>query len=485
MAFELKQNLKLTQQLIMTPQLQQSIKLLQLSRLELVNAINQELQENPMLEEDDFEHGEAPVDDSENGMVPGDETGKALEVSKEITGEGDGKEEFDWDGYFEDYGTVGVNFFGEAVEAPAWENLPGESETLADYLTWQLNLSWMTEDQKKVAEQIIGNLDGNGYLDASVEEISRAVDADVPFVEGVLSLVQEFDPPGVAARDLKECLLLQLRSIGSPDPLAEKIVIKHLADLETNNFDRIARVEKVTVDEVKRAALLIKSLDPKPGRRYNEERCHYIVPDVYVFKVGDEFKISLNDEGLPRLKVSSMYKRILTAEGESRDGAKNREYIRERLQSALWLIKSIQQRQKTIYRVSESILKHQIEFFEKGIDYLKPMVLRDIAEDLDMHESTISRVTSNKYIHTPRGTFELKYFFNSGIKRLEGESVASESVKERIAKIISEEDVRDPLNDGTIAELLKREGIKIARRTVAKYREMLNIPPSHKRRKYY
>jgi RNA polymerase sigma-54 factor len=486
MVFELKQNLKLTQQLIMTPQLQQSIKLLQLSRLELVNAISQELQENPMLEEEDAFENSADANEAENGGdVLGAETGSAPESAKEITGEGDGRDEFDWDGYFEDYGVVGVNFSSESVEAPALENLSSGTESLTDYLCWQLNLSRTGEDLKHVAGHIIGNLDGNGYLVSTIDEIAGAAGVETDVVDAALAVVQEFDPPGVAARDLQECLLLQLRFIEETNPLAEKIVEDHLGDLETNNYDKIAKSEKISVDEVMRAASVILSLDPKPGLRYSGERAAYIVPDVYVFRVGDEFKIVLNDEGLPRLRVSNMYKKILVEEEAGVDGAKNREYIRERLQSALWLIKSIQQRQRTIYRVSESILKHQIEFFERGIDYLKPMVLRDIAEDVQMHESTISRVTSNKYMHTPRGIFELKFFFNSGIRRNGGESIASESVKERIAKVIAEEDPRRPYNDSQIVELLKKADIKIARRTVAKYREMLNILPSHKRRKYY
>lgn len=481
MAFELKQNLKLTQQLIMTPQLQQSIKLLQLSRLELVSAINQELLENPMLEEETFDT-ETAVD-----HVPdiGEDDGRPAEISKEITGEGDGRDDFDWDGYFEDYGTVGVNFSQESTEAPSLENMSSKEDSLIDYLLWQLNLSRLTEAEKAAAAQIIGNLNSNGYLAATIDEIAAAVGEETACVEAVLARVQEFDPPGVAARDLKECLLLQLKHLESPDPLAAAIIEHHLDDLQTNNYDKIAKQRKVPVEDVMAAASLVLSLDPKPGLRYNRERCDYIIPDVYVYKAGDEFRISLNDDGLPRIKVSALYRKILSLEGNSAGEAKNREYIRERLQSALWLIKSIQQRQKTIYRVSESIVKHQIDFFERGIDYLKPMVLRDIAEDVDMHESTISRVTSSKYMHTPRGIFELKYFFNSGISRTEGDAIASESVKERIAKIVAGEDSRRPYNDSQIVELLKREDIRIARRTVAKYREILNILPSHKRKKYY
>ncbi|MCK9275107.1 MAG: RNA polymerase factor sigma-54 [Syntrophales bacterium] len=480
MVFELRQNLKLTQQLVMTPQLQQSIKLLQLSRLELMNAINQELEQNPLLEEQTFD------DESDNGALPEPETPKADLVTKEITGEGDGKEDFDWDGYFEDYGILGVNFSRETVEAPSLENMITRGGSLSDHLLWQLNLSKMDETEKTIAREVIGNLDGNGYLMVTCEELSESTGADLGKVENTLAQVQEFDPPGIAARNLQECLLLQVKMLGITNSLVKEIIEEHLKDLETKNYDNIAKKKKTSIDSVIDAASVVCSLDPKPGRQYGEEKPDYIVPDVYVFKVGDEFRIVLNDDGLPRLKISSLYKKILTSDttGGTR-GEKNKEYIKERLQSATWLIKSIQQRQRTIFKVSESILKHQIDFFEKGINYLKPMVLRDIADDVGMHESTISRVTTNKYIHTPRGIFELKYFFNSSINRIDGESIASESVKEKISKIVSQENPKKPYNDGQIVKILEKSGITIARRTVAKYREMLNILPSYKRKKYY
>jgi len=479
MAFELRQNLKLTQQLVMTPQLQQSIKLLQLSRLELMNAISQELEQNPMLEEQAFD------DDQENGSPSEPETPKPELVTREVTGEGDGKEDFDWDGYFEDYGTVGANYGREVTEAPSLENILTRQGSLSDHLLWQLNLSRVDEEEKRVGREIIGNLDGNGYFAATCEELSESMGVALEFVEKTLAKVQEFDPPGIAARDLKECLLIQIHVMQAEDPLIKTIIEEHLKDLETKNYDIIAKRQKVPIDRVIEAASVVCNLDPKPGRKYSEEKPDYIIPDVYVFKVGNEFRIALNDDGLPKLKVSNLYKKILTSGESNSRGEKNREYIKERLQSATWLIKSIQQRHRTIYKVSESILKHQMDFFEKGINYLKPMVLRDIADDVSMHESTISRVTTNKYMHTPRGIFELKYFFNSGINRTDGDAIASESVKEKIAQIISRENPPKPYNDSQIVKLLEESGISIARRTVAKYREMLNILPSHKRKKYY
>ncbi|TFG38114.1 MAG: RNA polymerase factor sigma-54 [Syntrophobacterales bacterium] len=479
MPFELKQNLKLTQQLIMTPQLQQSIKLLQLSRLELIAAINTELEENPLLEE------KYSDDDMENEITPEIGEIKVELTTKEITGEGDGRDDFDWDGYLEDYGPVGGTYSHEDTEAPSLENVLTKTGTLTDHLLWQLNLSHFTEDEKRVGEQIIGNLDNNGYLMASLDEIAAIEKRERDFVEKVLEKVQEFDPPGVAARDLKECLLIQIRLLVMSSDLVEKIIEIHLNDLVTKNYYNIAKKQKVSIEEVQEAVLLISMLDPKPGSLYNEERPQYVIPDIFVFKVGDEYRIVLNDDGLPKLKLSSLYRKILGTKSENSDGDNNKTYIKERMQSAIWLIKSIQQRQRTIYRVSESIVRQQKDFFDLGINYLKPMVLRDVAYDVDMHESTISRVTTNKYMHTPRGIFELKYFFNSGISRTHGDPIASESVKEKIKKLISEEDKKKPYKDSEIVDILKGSGISIARRTVAKYREMTGIIPSSKRKKYF
>lgn len=475
MAFELKQNLKLAQQLIMTPQLQQAIKLLQLSRVELVEAVQQELEENPMLEEVTGD------DESEDDLQPEVEEIRAAERPAELTGEGDGKEEFDWDSYLEDYGPVGVSYQREEVEGPTWENILSWKPSLIDHLSWQLRLSKLSELEVRVGEQILGNIDGNGYLTSSVEEIAEAEKVDAALVEGVLKKIQEFDPPGVAARDLKECLLIQARVLGVETPLIEQILTNHIKDLETKNYNQIARKLKVQLSEVLDAVAVISQMDPKPGIAYSEEREEYIVPDVFVLKVGDEYKIVLNEDGLPKLRISNFYKEILGGVG----GAKKagcKEYIKDRIQSATWLIKSIQQRQRTIYKVSESIVKFQKDFFDRGIQYLKPMILRDVAEDVGMHESTISRVTTNKYMHTPRGIFELKYFFNSRIGMTDGESIASKSVQEEIRKIIQAEDKAKPLSDSELVDILRKSGIAIARRTVAKYREMMGILPSSKRK---
>ncbi|HET6461846.1 MAG TPA: RNA polymerase factor sigma-54 [Syntrophales bacterium] len=487
MAFELKQNLKLSQQLVMTPQLQQAIKLLQLSRLELTDLISQEMQENPLLEEvtSDELPEDASVQESEPLEMTDREEIKAVERTEEITGEGDGKEDFDWNSYLEDYGPTGVRYDRKDDDAPSWDNMLMVKPSLTDHLMWQLKLSRITDEEMKIGEQIIGNLDSNGYLVASLQEIAQQGGVEENFVEGVLKKIQEFDPPGIAARDIKECLMIQARVLGVLSPVVESIINEHLKDLEIKNYANISRKLKVPMSEVLQAVCIISSMDPKPGRLYTEERVDTITPDVYVFKSGDEYKIVLNDDGLPKLRISNFYKEIMGGSNTYPDAESSRKYIRERMQSATWLIKSIQQRQRTIYKVTESILKLQREFFDYGINYLKPLVLRDIAEDVEMHESTISRVVTNKYMHTPRGIFELKYFFSSRIQKTSGDAVASKSVKEEIKKLVSAEDPKKPYSDSDIVDLLKKSGISIARRTVAKYREMMGVLPSSKRKKYF
>jgi len=486
MALELKQSLKLSQQLIMTPQLQQAIKLLQVSRLELIDVINQEMEENPLLEEaapDDYATSDNITEADDVKTQDGEEF-KAADHTVELTGEGDGREEFDWDNYLEDYGSMGVTYERRDGEAPAWDNILTAKQSLTDHLMWQLKLSPLTDKEMAVGEQIICNLDQNGYLAATPEDIIRQTGVDEAFVEQVLNKIQEFDPPGVAARDLKECLLIQARILGASSPIVEAIIKDHLKELELKNYSQIARRLKVPLADILLAVSVITNMDPKPGSLYNEERIESVIPDVYVFKMGEEYKILLNDDGLPRLRISNFYKEIMAGlSGDSRT-TDNKKYIKERVQAATWLIKSIQQRQNTIYKVAESILKYQRDFFDRGINCLKPLVLRDIAEDVEMHESTISRVVANKYMHTPRGIFVMKYFFSSSINTTAGETIASKSVKEDIKKIISEEDPAKPYNDSEIVERLAKSGVSIARRTVAKYREMMGILPSSRRKKY-
>lgn len=473
-ALELKQQLKLSQQLIMTPQLQQAIKLLQLSRLELLETIHQELETNPVLEETTEE-----IDPKEAATVEclPDEPFQEVEINGNI------RQDFDWEGYLDEYssGSPVVMESDPNQEWPSYDHRLTLPSTLEDHLAWQLRLSDVAEEDREIGALIIGNLNKDGYLDATVEEIARLADADEQRVERILAQIQTFDPAGVAARSLQECLLIQARLLDPPDDLVIRIIQNHLHYLEGKNYTALVRALKMTPEEVKPAVETILSFDPRPGSAFNSEAVEYISPDLHVMKIDDEFVILLNEDGMPKLRVSSYYKDALCGNAPLPSDAKD--YIQERLRSAAWLIKSIHQRQRTLYRVAQSIVKLQKDFFEKGVAYLKPMVLRDVAEDVEMHESTISRVTSNKYMHTPHGIFELKYFFNSSINSVRGEAVASESVKDRIRQIIKEEDGAKPFSDQEIVELLEKENIKIARRTVAKYREMLNILPSSKRRK--
>jgi RNA polymerase sigma-54 factor len=475
MAIGLKQTLNLSQQLVMTPQLQQAIKLLQLSRMELENLINTELVENPLLEES----AQSESTTQSINEVEATPTTKTAEENPQQS------EDFNWESYLENArSTPNLPVYrGSDEELPTYENTLTQPANLPDHLVWQLNLSDMDDKQKSIGESIIGNINEEGYLLTSVEDIATQTSVDPWEVEQVLYRIQEFDPTGVAARDLKECLLIQIYDMGSTDDTLELVVENHLSDLEKKNYTTISKQLGITMDEVIKRVKVIEELEPKPGRAFGGSPAHYIIPDIYVMKRGEEYVVMLNEDGLPKLKISPFYKKLFEESQQSK--ADTKEYVQGKLRSAVWLIRSIHQRQRTIYRVTESIVRQQIEFFEKGIAFLKPMVLRDVANDIGMHESTISRVTTNKYVHTPRGIFELKFFFNSGISRVHGSDVASESVKEKVKAIIATEPPGHPFSDQKIVELLLKENINIARRTVAKYREMLGILPSSKRKKVF
>jgi RNA polymerase sigma-54 factor len=475
MALELRQQLKLTQQLIMTPQLQMAIKLLQLSRLELLDQIHQELEENPALEE---------VQESQ----PEDRNAEAAEKpesdrvdNQEVTIDEKIPDDIDWSNYIDEYNSVGrTSFETENRDAPRYEAFISKKESLNDHLIWQLAMSFPAEFEQELASLIIGNLDKDGYLDVPIEDLAQTSGESLEKVQDALDLVQSFDPVGVAARNLGECLLIQARHLGIDTPLITAIIENHMNHLENKNYKAISRALKVKFDEVVAAVNVIRNLEPRPGREFSEETPQYIVPDIYVYKVDDDFVIMLNDDGMPKLRVNSLYKKSLSQKQKLPGEAEN--YIQEKMRSAAWLIKSIHQRQKTIYKVMESILRFQRDFFEKGIAHLRPMVLRDVAQDIEMHESTISRVTTNKYAYTPQGIFELKYFFNSSIRKSHGGEIASASVQQKIKDIIANENPRKPYSDDKIAKLLKEANIRIARRTVAKYREILGILPSNKRK---
>jgi RNA polymerase sigma-54 factor len=555
MALELKQSLRLSQQLVMTPQLQQAIKLLQLSRLELVDLIRTEMEQNPLLEEPqegaETELNEAPpelvstlnqsIEASE--IVP--ETPAPAQPDLKKAAEGNvQRDEIDWEQYLDNYQTQhtapsGGGFSSE--DLPSIESTLTRSQNLSERLMEQLRMADLTAEEEQIGGLIIGNLNRDGYLvvDPDVMTTMPAFEPDpvpvdpdkpveVPAVapealealrreqearkpksecdpliplaleagvhaataEKVLKIIQRFDPVGCAARDLRECLLVQAKVFitegeGKDDPDAEllpAIIRKHLKAVESKKYQAIARDLQVSLEEVVAAVKLLSRLDPKPGRNYSGEEPQYITPDVYIHKIGEEYVTVLNDDGLSKLRISQHYRNAL----KNGASAQSKEYIQEKLRSAVWLIRSIHQRQRTIVKVTDSIIKFQRDFLDKGIAFLKPLILRDVAEDIGMHESTVSRVTTNKYVHTPQGIYELKFFFNSSIARANGgDDIASEAVKNQIKQIVSGEPGDKPYSDQKIVEILRSQNVDIARRTVAKYREVLGILPSSKRKRYF
>lgn len=505
MAFETKMRLTtgLKQTLVITPQLKQAIKILQLSRADLETLVTEEMEQNPTLEElgMDQEHIEAEREtetpDDRMGEVT-DPTNTEVEAPvKEESGEVDGEQQLgdiNWEEYLADYaansshGSMSAgsgNDFDED-KRPSLENTLTRASSLADHLTWQLRMGDFTSDGREVGDVLIGNVDENGYLQISIEDAAFEAGVETETVLEILAQMQTFDPPGVLARDLRDCLLIQLDQMDLEEPdrtNARAIVEHHLELVEAKRFDKLAKELKVSKAEVASAVKCIASLEPKPGRNFITEEVRYVTPDVYVYKMDGEFQVTTNDDGLPKLRVSNAYRRLLSEDaGEGSEGSEAKNYIREKLSSAQWLIRSIHQRQSTLYKVTNSIVQFQREFFEHGVKALRPLVLKDVAGDIGMHESTVSRATAEKYVHTPQGTFELKYFFTSSIRSSDGEGVSAESVKEKIKKIIAEEDRKRPFSDQHIAETLATDNIEIARRTVAKYREILGILPSSKRR---
>jgi len=561
MALNLKLQMRLSQQLIMTPQLQQAIKLLQLSRQELEELIEQALVENPVLEE------EAPESEPLEAAERVEPVADAETAGDLIDSDRHQEADLDWQQYISSgSGIIPERGGRDDGDEPNLEATLSRSETVQDHLAWQLEMSALSDLEHEIGETVIGNIDDDGYLTASVNELLEArpdlheailqakktaalllplpadvdpalldakhvssvgspppgeskkkappvfeeeVDAGAPAeeparikvkaeaalcVEAVLRHIQQFDPAGVGARNLQECLEIQLTSLGLENALCYRIVHQDLKLLENKDLKRVARRQKVEVEEVVEAHKLIMELEPKPGRPFVRDRAQHIIPDVFIYKVYGEapdaedrvgqYRVVLNDSGMPRLRISDYYRNLA---GRASGGSSlTQEYIQEKIKAGNWLMKSIEQRQKTILRVTRSILKHQYEFFEKGIHYLKPLVLKDVAEDIEVHESTVSRITTNKYVHSPQGLFELKFFFTSGIDQGGGDVVSSKKIKDMIQKMIAAEDDREPLTDIQIAERLSKDSnIKVARRTVAKYREALNLLPSNKRKQLF
>ncbi|HTH02356.1 MAG TPA: RNA polymerase factor sigma-54 [Vicinamibacterales bacterium] len=476
MAIQQKLHTKLVQKLILTPSLQQAIKLLPMSTLELAELLNQEMVENPLLEE-------VPTEE----LQPAEQQQQQEKAAEQQPADkGDPWDDADYEYFFGDYLDDGYRSRtpSEVKELPPIENTLSTAASLSDHLLWQLSLQTDDERLKEIGGAIIGNLDDDGYLVASVEEIAAMGEWPVADVERALQHVQTFDPIGVAARDLQECLWLQIRHLGLEGTPTEKIVTEHLRLLQNHQVPEIARKLGISLDDLKEHVEIIRNLDPKPGSRYNPSQSQYVIPDVYVVKVEDQYVAALNEEGLPQLRISPVYRRLLdkTGAGGGEQNDETRAYVKDKFRSALWLIKSVDQRQKTIHKVATSIINFQREFLDHGIEYLRPLVLRDVANDIGMHESTVSRVVNNKYMHTPQGVFELKYFFHSGISSSFGESVSSVTIKQRIRKIIENEDPRKPLSDSKIVSILQKEGLMLARRTIAKYREELKIPTSNQRK---
>ena len=486
MALEQKLSLRLAQKLVMTPSLQQAIKLLQLTRMELETVLNQELVENPVLEERE----ETPEEPEQQATED-----QPAEQKKDEVDHQEAMGDIDLEAYFNDYWESN-SYQGQQVlgipEAPPLENTLTREPDLYDHLLWQLHMSGAPDELRKLAELIVGNLDTDGFLVASLEEIQEMgrIEDGEPYpreeVERALQLVQSFDPPGVACHDLRESLLAQLDHQGEPhDSLVWRMIEQHWDLFLKRQFPAIARDLGVELHELEPAVERVKNLETRPGRKFGTERAHYVEPDVAVIKIGEDYIIQLNDDGLPRLRVSKAYRRMLQEMKSNGREAEAHQFLRDKMRSAVWLIKSLDQRQRTIYKVANSIVRQQRAFLDNGIEHLRPMVLRDVAEDIGMHESTVSRVVSNKYIHTPRGLFPMKFFFHSGIDRDYGEDISSLTVKRKIQQLIQSEDAKRPLSDSALARLLHKEGIQIARRTVAKYRDELGIPSSTDRRQIF
>jgi RNA polymerase sigma-54 factor len=481
---ELRQTLVqgLTQQMIMTPQMQQAIEMLQLCTIELEQYLEQQLTENPLLEEVPLENNEtdasASAEQTMTTETPGDEEPKGEESERDID-----KEIESLMGTYSDYSYEGRDFSvsGEDGKRGFIENTAAEPESMSKNLMGQLSLSTENATDYRIGEWIISEVDERGYFSSSIEAGSQILGVALEEIERVLRIIQTFTPTGIGARDLRDCLLIQIEASHYDKPFLKKIIQNHLEPLAKKQYPAIARALKISLEQVQALGVIIASLEPAPGRYFGSREAIYITPDVIVKKVDGEYVVYVNDNGLPRLRISSLYRKLL----KNRNGdPKTKEYIRDKLRSAQWLVKNIQQRKDTIQKVAQSIIEVQRDFLDRGVAYLKPLTLKEIAEQVEMHESTISRVTASKYIETPRGIFLLKYFFSSGIENSYGEPTSSKSVKEIIRTLIEKEDKHKPLSDQRLTELISGRGFRIARRTIAKYREEIGILSSKYRREY-
>jgi RNA polymerase sigma-54 factor len=471
-------SLKVAQKQILTPGLVQMVSVLALNKLELREMINQEMIANPVLEE---LPENAPSLDEVSQKTEGEKPAEAPADQEVRSGDDhDSFEEIDFGSFFDDYLDPGYKSpAAEVVEKPSFENFLSQPTSLADHLGWQLSLSVCSDSVREAGQSIIGNLNEDGYLTASLEEIAQTGGHKPEEVREALALIQEFDPLGVAARDVRECLLIQLRTLAPDNTLAAQIVSEHLKQLQNKQYREIARALDRPVKAVERCVELIRKLDPRPGQRYNATQPRLIEPDVALVKTGDGYQVVINEDGLPQLRLSHHYRRLL---GESSTSREVRNYVKERFTSAIQLIKNIEQRKHTIVRVCEAIIRRQNEFLDKGIDFLRPMMIKEVAEEVGVHPSTVSRAVANKYAHTPQGVYELRYFFSEAVQGPSGGSTSLINLKRLVKKLIEEEDTARPLTDEQITLRLREMGYCVTRRTVAKYREDMRIPSTHQRR---
>jgi RNA polymerase sigma-54 factor len=460
-------NLNLSQRLAMTPSLLQKIELLTLNRLELSDLLNQELAENPGLEE-------------VSQQTDGEDSEKQDEEKGKDEGE-DAYDDFDYEYFFGEYLSPAPRSreWENHSELPSFELFLATPSTLNDHLNWQLRMTEMPAATCEIAEFIIGNINGDGYLRVTVEEIVESLQVSIDQVEEALRVVQDFDPIGIGGRDLQECLLLQIRAAGMEGSLVEKLVQEHLALVQARKFNDLAKELGCKLEEVALAMETLRGFSPKPGERYSSQGATYIQPDVHIYKMEGDYEIALNDDGLPKLRLSRSYRELLKQKNVSKD---IKSFVRKRFRAAMELLKSVDQRQQTLYRACEAIVNRQRDFLDKGMTHLKPMLIKDVAEELGVHSSTVSRVVANKHAHTPQGVIELRKFFTSGIEGADGQSLSVVQVKETIKGIIANESKDKPFSDQRIANLLNDQGIRITRRTVAKYRDQLNIPGSRERK---
>jgi RNA polymerase sigma-54 factor len=490
MVLKLRLEQRQVQKLILAPALQQAIKLLPLTNLELIEIMDTELSQNPMLELEEESMEKAPDEKSEAKDKDRTETEKERELAQEnveseesLESKGDA-EDSEFESYFHEYFDDGFrSVFVEKKEAPSLENVVSERTSLWDHLSWQANLTFFNEKDKEIAQYIIGNINEDGYLTTSVEEIAKTLNVPEKKVNEIREKIKEFDPVSIGSMTLQEALLTQMDYFQVKDEITRTIVSEHLHLLEKSDYSQIAKVLRIPLSSVKYHVEVIKHLNPAPGRKYSQERTFYVVPDIIVSKEDEELKITLNNEGLPRLRINSYYKKLLAQ--ASKDNPDAYRYLKDKMKKAFWFLRSLDQRDKTIYKVAKYIVDKQKDFIEMGIEYIKPLTLIELAQEIGVHESTVGRVVANKYMMTPRGVFSLKYFFHKAISGDFGEEISSLRIKERLKKIVDTEDKGNPLSDIEIGEMLARENFRVARRTVTKYRKQLEIPPSHIRKRKF